>query len=100
MPFLRVTDIVLILTLILIISYTYIIKNNSHYLNKEESAICKQIEVTQNKLAQLQIELAYLTSPSYISKIVGNGSDLTIEAIDPKNIISIDKLPARVQTGI
>lgn len=95
MPVFRVTNIILFLLLIIIISYTYVIKNNSHYLNREEVTLNKQIEITKNKIARLQIELAYLTSPFYINKTMSNNKDLNLEAINPKNIVTIDSLPKR-----
>lgn len=99
MPFFRVMDIVLILLLIVIISYTYIIKNNSHRLNKEETYICKQIEEEENTLEHLKIEWAYLTSPYYINSMVQKYKDLNLETIKPKNIVTIDSLPQRAKNN-
>ncbi len=99
MPFFRVMDIVVILLLIVIISYTYIIKNNSHRLNKEETYICKQIEKEENALDQLKIEWSYVTSPYYINSILQKYKDLNLEPIKPKNIVTIDSLPQRAENN-
>lgn len=95
MPLFRITDIALIMMLVLIISYTYIIKNNSHRLNKEKIYLCKQIEEQKNALEQLKIEWAYVTSPSHINNLMQNYGNLHLGPIKPNSVVSINKLSFR-----
>jgi len=92
----RTIDIVMIGALMVGVTWTFKVKNESERALARVAELEARIEAEREAIDLLRADWSLLTSPDRLEKLVERHSeDLKLEQSDPANIVTFDSLPSK-----
>ena len=93
-PLFRSVDVLLFLVMMMIVGFTYKLKDDEHARVREVKKLSQKIATQENSLQQLRAQWALLTQPERIEKLVKRYNNvLHLETMEPSQIVNVEDLP-------